>query len=320
LDGYKCEKCEAFFAPTEFVADAKRRHGKRCESKMTFNIYKDINTFYHATYNVLMRHEAQNVVPLGNVIIGYEGKDKTGWRDPANFFIATVTDDNNEIVLTAIKTGDKNLTFYATDNKNDPAALTCLINGMEAQKITIPGVMAEKSLNEIFIPMYTKHFGLSVKKTENQRIYELTEVNPEIPQPVIRPVDMKDMHFLPYWIEGFFCDCFGDPITASAGIKDYHYHINANRLWVLEDGGIPVTMAKIARDLQNLCVIGMVYTPPYFRKNGYATACVAALSQIALDKGFKKCVLYTDLANPISNSIYQKIGYKPICDSLLVEF
>jgi len=47
---------------------------------------------------------------------------------------------------------------------------------------------------------------------------------------------------------------------------------------------------------------------------------VAQISQMALDKGFDKCVLYTDLLNPTSNSIYQKIGYTPICDSLMLNF
>ncbi|WP_258168253.1 GNAT family N-acetyltransferase [Paenibacillus sp. AR247] len=41
---------------------------------------------------------------------------------------------------------------------------------------------------------------------------------------------------------------------------------------------------------------------------------MAQISQLALDKGFTKCVLYTDLANPTSNSIYQK--YRVIMKSL----
>jgi predicted GNAT family acetyltransferase len=79
-------------------------------------------------------------------------------------------------------------------------------------------------------------------------------------------------------------------------------------------------MAKIGRELSTVCTIGLVYTPPYFRGKGYATSCVAAVSQLALDRGFEKCVLYTDLANPTSNSIYMKIGYRPICDSIEIKF
>jgi len=79
-------------------------------------------------------------------------------------------------------------------------------------------------------------------------------------------------------------------------------------------------MAGITREMQTVSGIAHVYTPPYFRGRGYASSCVAQLSQLILDKGFAKCVLYTDLANPTSNSIYMKMGYRAICDSLMLKF
>ena len=53
---------------------------------MRFKLYTDVHEFYKDTYGILMRHEAQNMISLGNIIIGHEGKDKTGWRDPVNYF------------------------------------------------------------------------------------------------------------------------------------------------------------------------------------------------------------------------------------------
>jgi predicted GNAT family acetyltransferase len=74
------------------------------------------------------------------------------------------------------------------------------------------------------------------------------------------------------------------------------------------------------RNMLNVGGVGPVYTPPYFRGHGYASACVARVSQKILNSGKKYCVLYTNLANPVSNSIYQKIGYQTICDSVLIKF
>ena len=45
---------------------------------------------------------------------------------------------------------------------------------------------------------------------------------------------------------------------------------------------------------------------------------VAALSQRMLDEGYKTTTLYTDLANPTSNKIYQEIGYEQIAESVLI--
>jgi hypothetical protein len=100
----------------------------------------------------------------------------------------------------------------------------------------------------------------------------------------------------------------------------YEHRIAQKKIYVLEVHGKPVSIAGITREMQSVCGVAHVYTPPYFRRKGYATSCVARLSQIILNKGFKKCVLYTDLANPTSNNIYQKIGYNPVCDSVMLKF
>jgi predicted GNAT family acetyltransferase len=84
-------------------------------------------------------------------------------------------------------------------------------------------------------------------------------------------------------------------------------------IWELPDGQA-VTMAGKTRPISQVMSISLVYTPPPYRGRGYASNCVAALSQHLLDEGWKKCSLVTDLANPVSNSIYQKIGYRPVCD------
>ncbi len=65
--------------------------------------------------------------------------------------------------------------------------------------------------------------------------------------------------------------------------------------------------------------IAPVYTPKNFRGHGYASALVAAVSQQFVNLG-KKCILFTDLANSTSNSIYQKVGYRPLADFKHIEF
>ena len=61
--------------------------------------------------------------------------------------------------------------------------------------------------------------------------------------------------------------------------------------------------------------IGPVYTPPRHRRRGYATTLVADQSAWLLERGYRVCFLYTDLANPTSNRIYEEIGYVSVGDS-----
>ncbi|MDR2687251.1 MAG: GNAT family N-acetyltransferase [Oscillospiraceae bacterium] len=284
---------------------------------MRFRLYTDVKEFYRDTYDVFMLHEAQNVIPLGNLIIGSQGQDKTGWRDPAHWFMATV-EGSAGVCLAAIMTPPYRLTLYAANNEYDDAALRCLIDGIKECGVPVPGVMTEKGLAERFARLYANG-GCNI--TCSQRIYELLRVNPEIPPAgTLRTARESDMAFLPYWREGFRSDCHGGPFTLPADAAQCRHDSLGRPMYVLEDGGTPVSMANITRELQTACCVGGVYTPPYFRGRGYATACVAAVSRLALGRGFTRCVLYTDLANPTSNSIYRKIGYAPIADSLDIGF
>jgi len=267
-----------------------------------------------------MCHEAQNIIPLGNIIIGKKGEDKTGWRDPINWFMATVSDDNG-IQLVAIMTPPHNITLYARDNKIDESDIACLISGIA--DVPVPGVMARNDLALYFAQEYCLAKKMSHETSMEQRIYELTEVNPDIPHVgTMRLAEESDMYFIPYWMEAFYSsEVYGKTtMNIPHNAEFYLARIAQKQIYVLEDQGSPVSISGAPREMQTVCGVGYVYTPPYFRKKGYATSCVARLSQLLLERGFTRCVLYTDLANPTSNNIYQKIGYHPICDSVMLKF
>jgi hypothetical protein len=82
-------------------------------------------------------------------------------------------------------------------------------------------------------------------------------------------------------------------------------------LW--DDTG-PVSLAVVGSRTPRGARVGPVYTPPERRGRGYASACVAGASQAQLDAGLTFVFLFTDLANPTANHIYQEIGYQPVRD------
>ncbi len=85
-------------------------------------------------------------------------------------------------------------------------------------------------------------------------------------------------------------------------------------IYLWEDDGRPVSLVGAGGETALGVRIGPVYTPPEFRRRGYASNLTAAVSQAQLDAGRSFCVLFTDLANPTSNKIYQQIGYEPVTD------
>ncbi|MCL2181701.1 MAG: hypothetical protein FWB83_11320 [Treponema sp.] len=287
---------------------------------MKFNNYNDVKTFYADVYDTLLRDETQNLIPLGNLIVGNEGRDKNDWRDPVNWFMASVS-DNAGILLTAIMTPPYNITLYATDNIINDEAIICLINGIQKNNIHIPGVMTEKTLCECFAKYYSKATGRKFNIHTEMRIHELEKVNLQIPNiGVLRLARESDMSFLPYWIESFNSDCFGRTIALNPDPDYYLYHIRKQKLYILEDNNTPVSMTQKLREMKTVCGVSYVYTPPYFRGKGYASSCAAGVSRLIIEQGYAKCALYTDLANPVSNSIYRKIGYMPVCDVVEIKF
>jgi RimJ/RimL family protein N-acetyltransferase len=89
-------------------------------------------------------------------------------------------------------------------------------------------------------------------------------------------------------------------------------------LW--EDAGRARSMAAVGGESPHTARIGFVFTPPENRGRGYAAACVAALSARLLARGVEDVVLFTDLANPTSNALYTRLGYRPVGDSTLWKF
>jgi hypothetical protein len=92
--------------------------------------------------------------------------------------------------------------------------------------------------------------------------------------------------------------------------------VERGTVYLWEREGDVVSMAAAVGPTPNGMRVGAVYTPPEHRGHGYASALVAALSQDLLDRGRTFTMLYTDLANPTSNAIYQRIGYVPVSDPL----
>lgn len=90
-------------------------------------------------------------------------------------------------------------------------------------------------------------------------------------------------------------------------------------LWETDDDG-PVCVAGLARPTETGITLNSVYTPPEHRSRGYASALVAALTQHVLDRDRAFVCLHTDLSNPTSNAIYERLGYRYVCDNALWVF
>lgn len=156
-----------------------------------------------------------------------------------------------------------------------------------------------------------RHHG-TVEAGMTSRIYELREViaPPHMPPGKMRLAQPGDSEILSDWLDAFTAETNHGPGDVRSYTKA---HIANKTVFFWDDAG-PKTSALWAGITPNGVRIGFVYTPEDYRGQGYGTAITAAASQRALDNGYEFCCLFTDLDNPTSNAIYQKIGYEPVCD------
>lgn len=83
-------------------------------------------------------------------------------------------------------------------------------------------------------------------------------------------------------------------------------------LWTID--GRPVASAGFAPTTPagDAGRINAVFTLEEERGKGYASACVAALSQRLLNRGWRHCLLFADRNNATTTGIYRRLGYREI--------
>ena len=102
-------------------------------------------------------------------------------------------------------------------------------------------------------------------------------------------------------------------IVERTGIKARYIADDTETTRTLAVAAVTVAQGGVSR-------VGLVYTPAEKRKRGYASMCVALLTARELTTPGRICMLYTDLANPTSNSIYQAVGYRRMGDAVELRF
>ena len=150
-----------------------------------------------------------------------------------------------------------------------------------------------------------------------QRLFRLDELHPprSVPGQARRAV-AADQPAVRDWYSAFAAEAGAVVADVDRAVDDA---LASGGCWLWCDGGgAPVSLATRRPAMAGSARIGPVYTPPHHRGHGYGSAVTAAATADVLSGGAVP-VLFTDLANPVSNEIYQRLGYRAVEDRLNVE-
>jgi ribosomal protein S18 acetylase RimI-like enzyme len=210
-------------------------------------------------------------------------------------------------------------TFHATLTPAPPDAVDALVIAAAADRPDLPGVSGEVAAAARFAGAWAACRKAPARPREGQRLYELGTLVPPATVPGrLRLSRLDDQRLLSRWMEGFAADT-GMPVhglEASVAAR-----IAAGRSWIWEDAeGVPVSSAIATDPIAGVSRVGAVYTPPDQRGHGYAAACVAEVSAHVVNTDRAVAILYTQLDNPTSNAIYQRLGYRAVGEILRYSF
>ena len=270
----------------------------------------DPKAFLDAAGPLLLEDEARH-----NLMLGIAG---TLVERPGIYpeFMLWLVREGGQTVGAALRTPPWNL---ALAQPREPAVLEALAAAIDDE---LPGVVGALPEADRFAELWAGRTGAEARTHIAQGLFALERVEPVANATgVMRDATEDDRPLLLDWYVAFVEEALGDEPD-----RERLQRMIDNRLQGEGDGLVlwedkaAVSMAGFGGRTPHGIRIGPVYTPPALRGRGYATALTAAVSQRLLDSGRRFCFLYTDLANPTSNRIYERIGYRRVCESAEIRF
>jgi len=196
-----------------------------------------------------------------------------------------------------------------------PEAAVALASAIAESGAAPPGVGGEAAAASAFAGAWLEGRGQGARPTHALRLYEIESPTQPMVPGRLRRAEQAERDLLVDWLRVMRDDV---PPPGPDPVSEVDGGLAGSRLWVWDDSG-PVSVAAETSPAEGVVRIKAVFTPPEHRRRGYAAAVVEALSRRIL-AGRNRCILYADLANPVSNSVYRRVGYRAVTEILSYEF
>ncbi|HRB90713.1 MAG TPA: GNAT family N-acetyltransferase [Fervidobacterium sp.] len=278
---------------------------------ITFIRYSDFDLFKQDVVPLLECDEIKNNLPLGVLINFAPGRIPLYMamvlRNQIPLLVLLQTNQYQLIVSRLSEISSEEITQVA-DKLCEHSVNVDEMVGEEYVVKLLAEKMAEKLHCQTYVKMLQGVYGLRHLKKWAEHSHGKLEIAIE-----------KDEDWLSEWFTHFGEDAFL-PVSKEEASQLVQGAIRRKQLYLWVVDGQPVSMARITRPTKTNAAISWVYTPPERRNRGYATNIVAALTEHLLNSGYQTVSLFTDLANPTSNKIYQEIGFEQLTNSVVMSF
>jgi len=268
----------------------------------------DAEAFSVRAGRFLAAHEAEHNLALG--LLGrLRAEPRLYGCDP----VFVVAEDAGDVVGCLLRTPPHGvvLSRFTSLEAVEPVAAEVL--GMHPE---LPGAVGPVDVAARFAGVWSDATGTEGRITIRQRILAASAVHVRARAPGrMRKAVPSDRDTIVAWLQAFADEALaGAGHVEEAGESYRRREDDPDGAWLLWDDDGPVSLAAYGNPTPSGTRVGPVYTPPELRGRGYATSLVAELTAGRLEAGLAFCFLFTDLSNPTSNAIYERIGYARVAD------
>ncbi|MGW8565329.1 GNAT family N-acetyltransferase [Isoptericola sp. NPDC055881] len=203
----------------------------------------------------------------------------------------------------------------------EPDLATSLADLLLARGEMVPAANGAQVPVHAFLERMRARAGGDLVLARPTRLFELGTLVPPARTPPggPRPVSAAEVDVVHGWF-GDFGAAADEQAGRAPGTTDarptrdtVERRVTDQRLWWWEADGAPVSLVGVVGPSLGVARLGPVFTPAAHRGRGYAGALVTHVSALLRDRGDRVC-LFTDLENPVSNALYQRLGYEPVVD------
>lgn len=221
---------------------------------------------------------------------------------------------NDQLELLFLNANPHNLVLFSLNN-NLPA-IEFLVKDLIANQIEIRGILSNNIVCDHFIAEYSKvspavftlHLAMNIMRLDNL-------IKPVLKGELI-PSTLDNNDFIYNYLYNFSNEALGERPTRAQLIEKYHGRIINHKFFIyINENKQKTSIIMLSRDLKDGKAITAVYTLPEFRGQGYATSMVYYACEYIFNQGFKYATLFVDKNNPISNHVYEKLGFYVLTNS-----
>ncbi|GAA3439476.1 GNAT family N-acetyltransferase [Kutzneria kofuensis] len=281
---------------------------------MEVRFYDDVTDFWAVTKDLYEAEPVRHTTVLSVV----HALSDAPQPDAAPPVLVSLHDDEGALSGAALCTPPWPLALSGVDVTD----VGPFVDELHARYPGLGSVMGPRDVAESFAGAWAAAADCDVRTVLDLRLYRLGELTVPVVEGEARLGTEADLALLSeHWL-GFSTEASpyrGDTMAdAEAGVRRLLALGAGYVIW--EADGVPVSSAAAKVPNAGASRIGPVYTPPEHRQRGYAAAVTAEAARWARQAGAKEVLLYTDLANPTSNGVYLRIGFRPVADYVELAF